>query len=393
MVAAGLTWAGLVAAGRILGARDFAAFMVIWGLFFSVTGVLQGIQQETARETSGTGEGGTRSQAGAALLLGGGIGLGVLGTGVWWGPDLVGRHWLGVVSALSLSVVAYALANQINGGLAGHGSLHALSTAIALEAVVRTIAVMTVLLLSSNPALWSLALAAGAAAWVVLLTRQEVRRAVSATVAGTRRQFVTRAAIACGAAACSALFVSGFPVLIRVERGSALDAEAGAFLAALLLTRAPLLLVLNAYQGVVVSRFVVSGGSGPALLRRYLSYLSVTALTAVPIAFLAGPWVQTTVFGAQFETSRFAFVGLLGAGWAVASLTLSGWAALSAGLHGGYALGWVSALAVTAVLVWAPGDLVPRSIFALVCGPVVGMGVHVALLRVHQHKLVSVPPV
>jgi O-antigen/teichoic acid export membrane protein len=158
VVAAGLTWGGLVVVGRILGVAEFASFMVVWGLFFTATGVLQGIQQETARESTmpSAPEGGR--QTGAALATGLGLAVVLLVSGLVWAPPLIGANWPGVLLATCVAVVVYAVANQVNGALATQGNLAALSGAIGLEAVFRTVAGVLVVLVTSNTALWAVLL-------------------------------------------------------------------------------------------------------------------------------------------------------------------------------------------------------------------------------------------
>jgi O-antigen/teichoic acid export membrane protein len=387
VVAAGLTWGGLVVVGRILGVAEFASFMVVWGLFFTATGVLQGIQQETARESTmpAAPEGGR--QTGAALATGLGLAVVLLVSGLVWAPPLIGANWPGVLLATCVAVVVYAVANQVNGALATQGSLAALSGAIGLEAVFRTVAVVLVVLVTSNPALWSVALVGGAVAWAVLSPRGDVRAAFSTRLASTPPDFVRRAVLACTAAGCSALFVAGFPVLLRLENGAELGAEAGAFLSALLFTRAPLLLALNSYQGLVVTRFVRAAEDRVRQLVRSLLVVLGLVVVGAPVSILLGPGLQQVVFGQDYESTGWAFAGLVVAGGAVAGLTLSGWAALASDLHVGYVLGWLAATAVTASLVWVPGELVLRSVVALVGGPLVGIGVHLSFMLWRQPSL------
>ena len=63
-------------------------------------------------------------------------------------------------------------------------------------------------------------------------------------------------------------------------------------------------------------------------------------------------------------------------------LTLTGAAVVAAKLHRAYALGWVGATVASALLLLLPLPLETRTVVALLCGPLVGIGVHlVALAR------------
>lgn len=53
---------------------------------------------------------------------------------------------------------------------------------------------------------------------------------------------------------------------------------------------------------------------------------------------------------------------------------------MAAALHRAYSLGWVSATVVSAVLLSLPLALETRTVVALVCGPLVGIAVHIGAL-------------
>jgi hypothetical protein len=63
-------------------------------------------------------------------------------------------------------------------------------------------------------------------------------------------------------------------------------------------------------------------------------------------------------------------------------LTLTGAAAVAAALHRAYSLGWVVATVASGLLLLVPLPLQTRTVVALLCGPMVGIAVHlVALAR------------
>ena len=65
----------------------------------------------------------------------------------------------------------------------------------------------------------------------------------------------------------------------------------------------------------------------------------------------------------------------------VALLTLTGAAAVAAALHRAYAIGWVGATLAAALLLTLPLDLPTRAVVALLCGPMVGIAVHLMALH------------
>jgi len=102
-------------------------------------------------------------------------------------------------------------------------------------------------------------------------------------------------------------------------------------------------------------------------------------------AGLLGPWLMRVAFGPGYETSGALLAWLTAAAVSIAILTLTGSATVAAALHRAYALGWVAATVASAVLLTVPLDLQTRTVVALLCGPLVGIAVHLwALARVEH---------
>ncbi|MGV0660954.1 hypothetical protein ABQE40_21115, partial [Mycolicibacterium pulveris] len=55
-------------------------------------------------------------------------------------------------------------------------------------------------------------------------------------------------------------------------------------------------------------------------------------------------------------------------------------AAVAAALHRAYSLGWVSATLASTLLLLLPLPLETRTVIALLCGPLVGIAVHLVAL-------------
>ena len=97
---------------------------------------------------------------------------------------------------------------------------------------------------------------------------------------------------------------------------------------------------------------------------------------------LVGPWLLRVAFGPQYHAGGALLAWLTAAAVAIAMLTLTGAATVAAALHRAYALGWVGATVAAALLLLLPLPLETRTVVALLCGPLVGIGVHlVALAR------------
>jgi uncharacterized membrane protein YeaQ/YmgE (transglycosylase-associated protein family) len=73
---------------------------------------------------------------------------------------------------------------------------------------------------------------------------------------------------------------------------------------------------------------------------------------------------------------------------------LTGAAAVAAALHRAYSLGWIGATVASTLLLLLPLSLETRTVVALLCGPVVGIVVHLAALRLlPQTGPATLPPV
>ncbi|MGB9226770.1 MAG: hypothetical protein WCB80_26735, partial [Mycobacterium sp.] len=102
----------------------------------------------------------------------------------------------------------------------------------------------------------------------------------------------------------------------------------------------------------------------------------------VVAAGVVGPWLLRVAFGSQYLASSALLAWLTAAAVAIAMLTLTGAAAVAAAMHRAYSLGWVGATVASGLLLLLPLPLETRTVVALLCGPLVGIGVHlVALAR------------
>ncbi len=382
VVAAGLATLLNVLAGRELGVNGYADFLVVWGLFFTFTGVLPGLQQEVTRSVAtarAQGLRGHRPVVGTLLI--GVCGALVIGaTSPVWAHLVLDDQAVAVSWVLAIGFLVYAWANHVNGTLAATRRWKVYATAILLDGVLRFVLVGAVLLSGTGQVGWALALVGAAFTWAILGTRSDVRAATVASGDASTRLFARRSAHAMLAAGCSALIVAGFPVLLELfASGAQGGADAGVVLAVLMATRAPLLLFLNGYQGVLITRLVDSPSPMRLMVRWGRTGVLVSVLAAA-VAYVLGPPVLRAVFGPGYDAGGGIFVGLVAAGLTLAMITLTGWTALALRRHTLFVCGWMVAVAATSVLLTVPASLDLRVCVALTGGPVVGAVVHLTTL-------------
>ena len=131
--------------------------------------------------------------------------------------------------------------------------------------------------------------------------------------------------------------------------------------------------------GVFWGAFGLVTGAANGLLQEAARDVRANRATT-PVA--GGPHTNPmrVAFGPQYQTSGTLLAWLTAAAVSIAVLTLTGSATVAAALHRAYALGWVAATVAAAGLLTLPLDLATRTVVALLCGPLVGIAVHLAAL-------------
>jgi hypothetical protein len=217
-------------------------------------------------------------------------------------------------------------------------------------------------------------------AWLILLIGSPgAREAAAMMTPGDTATFLRGAAHSIAASGASAVLVMGFPVLLKATSGD-LGAAGGVVILAVTLTRAPLLVPLTAMQGNLIAHFVDQRGRRLRALVAPAAVVTGVGLVGVVAAGLVGPWLLRNGFGQQYLADGALLAWLTAAAVAIALLTLTGAAAVAAALHRAYSLGWVSATIASTLLLLLPLDLAPRTVVALMSGPVVGIAVHLFAL-------------
>lgn len=395
LVAAAAGYLVLLVAARVLTPAQNAEFLAFWGLLFFFFGVLGGLQNEATRsvhialspprpgEPAGSGRpGGPGPRVlRAGLLVGGVLVALLLATSPLWADAVLGPGpWL-LVAVVAVSVLAFAGHAAVAGSLAGSGRWSTYARLVAAESVVRL--VLTGVAAATGLGMAGMAAGAGlaAATWLGFAALPAVRAAGGHRVAQPGRAFAGATAQAMAGTAASAALVVGFPVLLRVTTPADVFAHAAPLLMAVQLTRAPLLIPLNAYQGVAITHFLQHRDRGARpLLQIGAAVLAVGAVGAVAAA-LVGPWLMAAILGPDYRVSGALLAGLMAGACALALLTLTGAAVLALGRHRAYAAGWLVATAVSAGVLLAPGSLAVRAVLSLAVGPLVGVVVHAVAVR------------
>lgn len=394
-----------LAAARYLDAELNRQFIVFWAILFGAFGVLSGIQHESTRAVAssqvpapaaaaGSGEALRRRGRGrgtglvtSALPLGLAAGGLIALSAPLWASEHFPAHPVAGVVLISLACIAYACHVALAGGSAGAGAWPLYARLMGAEALVRLALVLLVIVLSrGRPSLLMLegAVAAAVLTWLVFaLVSRSARRTAALEVDYSMRALTARRLSAMFTAACTAVLVTMYPAFIDAAAGDAPDTMVASTQIALQLTRAPIMIPLQALQGVAIAAFVAQQHRPLQALLSPLLRLAGLSVAGAIAAAVAGPWFLRLV-DPTYVVSAPVFGGLVLAAGMVGILTLTGTAALAADRHVDYAAGWLLAGIVGIAGLWLPGALGQRVVTALLLGPAVGAALHLLLLHLRR---------
>ncbi|MBJ7339549.1 hypothetical protein [Mycolicibacterium sp.] len=381
-------YAVLYLAARNLEPAGFSVFAVFWGAFGLLAGAANGLLQESTREVreasrAPQSDGPRIHPMWVAALVGVVSAAIVAGSApLWSGHVFVDARWLSV-GLLSVGIFGFCMHATLLGVLAGVNGWGQYGSLIVGDAIGRVAVATATFLIGWGLIGYLWATVAGSIAWLVLLLASPTTRAAARLLTpGTMVSFLRGASHSIAAAGASAILIMGFPVLLKATSAD-LGAAGGVVILAVTLTRAPLLVPLTAMQGNLIAHFVDQRERRLRSLVAPVAVLAVLGAAAVLFAGLLGPWLLRTAFGADYQASGALLAWFTTAAVAIALLTLTGAATVAAAMHRAYAAGWIGATLASTLLLLLPLPLETRTVVALLCGPLVGIALHVvALARV-----------
>lgn len=393
-------------AQRALNGSELTEFLLFWAALFTVTGIITGIQPEitravgTARTQTVSADGsapqGTRVVTVTAALGAIAGALVLVSSPLWAGQQIPHSAAVGV-TVMAVGVFLYALQATMSGVTAGEDRWYLFAAVGGLESAGRLILMLAAALMIPSLAGLEVATVVPMGLWLIL---------AFVTVSG-RRLWVARADVPARrlsvnilwsflSSAAAAVLMMGFPNVLKASGAAESEPVVlGTLILAISITRSPIMIPLQAFQGVAVSAFLKQRHRPvAAFIKPAAAVVAVGAVGALA-AYLLGPLLFRLIYppaaGAEsaYEAaaSGITLGALVFASALLALMTLSGNMALAVNQHRIYLAGWVVAAAVTLSLAFlVPAPLVPRAIVALAVGPVCGFVVHMLGVSVTAPK-------
>lgn len=408
-------------AQRALNGSELTEFLLFWAALFTVTGIITGIQPEITRAVgtartravadralaNRAASGGAASAEGSApqgarvvtvtAALGAIAGALVLVSSPLWAGQQIPHSAAVGVTVMAVGVFLYALQATMSGVTAGEDRWYLFAAVGGLESAGRLILMFAAALMIPSLAGLEVATVVPMGLWLIL---------AFVTVSG-RRLWVARADVPAGrlttnilwsflSSAAAAVLMMGFPNVLKASGAAESEPVVlGTLILAISITRSPIMIPLQAFQGVAVSAFLKQRHRPvAAFIKPAAAVVAVGAMGALA-AYLVGPLLFRLIYppaaGAEsaYEAaaSGITLGALVFASALLALMTLSGNMALAVNQHRIYLAGWVVAAAVTLGLAFLiPAPLVPRAIVALAVGPVCGFVVHMLGVSVTAPK-------
>ena len=408
-------------AQRALNGSELTEFLLFWAALFTVTGIITGIQPEITRAVgtartravadralaNRAASGGAASAEGSApqgarvvtvtAALGAIAGALVLVSSPLWAGQQIPHSAAVGVTVMAVGVFLYALQATMSGVTAGEDRWYLFAAVGGLESAGRLILMLAAALMIPSLAGLEVATVVPMGLWLIL---------AFVTVSG-RRLWVARADVPAGrlitnilwsflSSAAAAVLMMGFPNVLKASGAAEREPVVlGTLILAISITRSPIMIPLQAFQGVAVSAFLKQRHRPvAAFIKPAAAVVAVGAVGALA-AYLVGPLLFRLIYpptaGAEsaYEAaaSGITLGALVFASALLALMTLSGNMALAVNQHRIYLAGWVVAAAVTLGLAFLiPAPLVPRAIVALAVGPVCGFVVHMVGVSVTAPK-------
>ena len=198
-----------------------------------------------------------------------------------------------------------------------------------------------------------------------------------------------RSASAMVAAGLAALLIAGYPALVAATSDAESGVASAGVVAALVLFRSPIILLVNGFRPYVLVHVVTSGRSTRAAVFRLWGVMAALGGVAAAVAAAVGDAALRVSAGSGFDISATEAAALVASATLMAMLSLSSIAFVAMDRHLVATLGWALAVLVSLVVLVLPGDADRRIVISALVGPVVPLAIHAAILRLDRAAVIK----
>jgi O-antigen/teichoic acid export membrane protein len=387
----------LFIASHALTKEENAEFLSFWAALFFVYGVMGGVQTESTRAASVVAMRNQAKEQDHPRLITAGLLSGVIVAAVIAAisPILTSfgffQHSNVIAIGLVFTAVLYAGHSSLAGILQGSGRWALYGRLLILDALLRLICITTAAAWFAGLIGLEVACFSALSAWLLMLALSRgARESLRLRADVTLRRLLSQTFHAVVSSISSAALIVAFPLLLKLTTPSDVFEQSAPLLLAISMTRAPIMVPLQAFQGVAIAHVVRAGSEGWRALHRPILLLLLIGGVGVIAAFVIGPDLML-LFGPQYAVPGSTLALLTLASLVMAVLTLTGTATLSTGRHRAFSSGWALATAVAVAILLLPLSLEVRCILSLTIGPSVGIVVHLLALGRRPRSLAAGP--
>lgn len=384
-------------AARGLGADAFSPLAVMWtAVFLAAPGLFLPLEQEVSRTVAARrarGEGASAVVRQAAMIGAGLLGVVLAATlaSLPFTYDLFFDEQALLLVGFMLALVGYFGSHLVRGVLAGEGRFTGYAAYFATEGALRILVGVGFLVVGVATA-GPYGLSVGVVPLIAIVVALRGRWVPLAEGPPSRTGEVTASlgALLSGAL-LTALLLNAGPLAVEILAEPHQTAEAGRFLAGLLIARVPLFLFQAVQASLLPKLALLAGGQQwaefNAALRRLLMAVGTLGAVATVAAWLVGPQVVRLTFGENFALGHrdLALLALFSAVFMLA-VTL-GQSLIALASPARMAIGWALGVAAFVVVTALGDDLYLRVELGLVVGTAVVAVTLAAMLTIRISEL------
>lgn len=378
VIAGGVGFVLTFIVARAIGAAAAAQFTAFWSGLYLVVGALAGVQQEVARTSRelGPGEPASPTLVRFAALAAAASALLAAAVAAFWVWPVFADRGAGFLLPLAVGPAGYVLTAIVCGALYGLRRWTSIAAMVIGDAVLRLVVVLIVLGITRDvlAIAWAVALPFfGTLAILWWFIRSGLRGRVRSDVPLGR--LTANAAQAVAGSLALAILVSGFSLVTVATSGDVSPARLGAFVFAVTVVRAPIMVGVMSAQSLLVITF----RDHPAPVRRALviaGAVLLAGLIAAVVAALIGDPILAAVVGPDFRVGAPTLFVIVVSSALMGALFVTGPLALSRSRHTIYAVGTIAAAVTSVAALLIPVDFSTRTTLALLVAPAVGLLFH-----------------